>query len=518
MENYDYVIVGSGFGGAVSALRLSEKGYKVLVLEKGKEFKSDDFPKTNWNLKRWLWMPQLGFKGIMRMSFYKHIGILSGAGVGGGSLVYANTLPRPKSTFFNSGSWAGLLDWENELEPFYSTAEKMLGVARNPKQFDSDIIIKSVAEKSGASSKFEPTNVGVFFGEPEKFVADPYFGGQGPDRSGCTHCGGCMTGCRFDAKNSLDKNYLHLAKRNGAIINPECKVVDIQDVEAGGGYVLKYKSSKKGDRGIKTVKSTGVVLSGGVLGTVELLLKLKKKSLQKLSEKVGDEVRTNNEALIFNISPDKNLDFSKGIAIGSIYDVDERTHVEPVRYGRGSGFWRIGMLPNVEQGNLAKRLMMVVAKFVSNPLKYFRVMTVGDFAKQSVVLLFMQQLDSKIRFKKGLLRLKTTVTDGQKPVAQIPLAYKIADDISNITGGKSMVFLTETLLNIPSTAHILGGAVMGDSPEKGVIDKHNKVFGYENLYVCDGSMISANPGVNPSLTITAITELAMSRIPIKDGY
>lgn len=515
LESYDYVIVGSGFGGSVSALRLAQKGYKVLIIEKGKWYSKEDFPKTNWNLKRWLWLPSLKLHGIMKMTFFRHIGIISGVGVGGGSLVYANTLPKPKKEFYNTGSWAGITDWEKELESHYETAWEMLGAEVNPKLELGDNILKELAESHNRSEHFSPTKVAVFFGKPDVTVPDPYFEGKGPKRSGCNMCGACMTGCRYNAKNTLDKNYLHLAQQLGVKIIAEREVVDIQtinSVDGSEGYDLTYRNSTKYFKKNSTIRTKGIILSGGVLGTVKLLLKLKQKSLPKLSEMVGHDIRSNNESLIFSVNTDKEKDLTKGIAIGSIYHPDKDTHLEPVRYGRGSGFWRLGMTPNVSGGNLLKRLAELFLKLASSPLAYAKRMFVNDFSKQSIVLLFMQHIDSKLRFKKGLFGMKSSVTQGKKPVASIPLANKLADEYGAKIGGKSFVLLTETLFNIPSTAHILGGSVIGKDETQGVIDHKHRVFNYKNLYVIDGSAISANPGVNPSLTITAMAERAMEHI------
>jgi len=332
-ETYDYVIIGSGFGGSVSALRLSEKGYKVLVIEKGKWWKPEDFPETNWQLRKWMWLPAFRFFGIFKMTFLRHVGILSGVGVGGGSLVYANTLPRPEKAFFETGSWAGLADWQKELEPHYQTAEKMLGADRNPKLFDADLALKQVAQEMGHDNKFEATDVAVFFGEPEVVVPDPFFNGKGPEREGCRFCGGCMTGCRYNAKNTLDKNYLYLAIKKGTEVLAEQRVVDVRPAgKANGayGYLITYKKST----GIlfsrkKQVKAKKVIFAGGVLGTVRLLLNMKKKSLPRLSDKVGDDIRTNNESLVLVHSPERKQDFSKGVAIG--YGTSERAYYAGLR-------------------------------------------------------------------------------------------------------------------------------------------------------------------------------------------
>lgn len=515
IAHYDYIIIGSGFGGSVSALRLAEKGYSVLVIEKGKWYKDKEFPKTNWNLKRWMWLPGLKLFGILKLTFFRHISVLSGVGVGGGSLVYANTLPKPKSQFFNHGSWAGLADWEKELEPHYKTAWRMLGASQNPMLEEAELAMKSLAHSIGKEGAFEATKVAVYFGEPGKTVQDPYFEGKGPSRTGCVGCGACMTGCRYNAKNTLDKNYLYLAQQLGVEIIAENKVSDIQTIgkaDGSEGYKVTFHKSTKWFSRSKTVTAEGIVFSGGVLGTVPLLLKLKKSSLPNLSPRVGDEVRSNNEALILNVTLDKEKDLSKGIAIGSIIDLDKNSHLEPVKYGAGSGFWRLLMMPMVSEKNFFLRIFKLLTIPFTDPIRWFKVFFVNDFAKRSSVLLFMQHLDSTLRFRKGLFGTGTRLSSGKAPSAFIPEAHEIARKHAKLTHSKSVVMLTETLTGIPSTAHILGGAVMGKDVNSGVIDKDNKVFGYANMYVCDGSMISANPGVNPSLSITAISERAMSKI------
>jgi len=518
-ESYDYVIIGSGFGGSVSALRLSEKGYKVLVIEKGKWWKPEDFPETNWNLRKWMWLPAFRFFGFFKMTFLRHVGILSGVGVGGGSLVYANTLPRPETAFFQTGSWAGLTDWQKELEPYYQTAEKMLGAARNPKLFDADLALKQVATEMGRDKEFESTDVAVFFGEPEVVVPDPFFYGKGPERMGCTHCGGCMTGCRFNAKNTLDKNYLYLALKKGAKVLAEQRVVDVRpDGKDNGseGYIITHKKST----GVlfsrrKQIKAKNVLFAGGVLGTVRLLLDMKKKSLPRLSNKVGDDIRTNNESLILVHSRERKQDFSKGVAIGSIFPPDKDSHVEPVRYGSGSGFFKLMGVPLTFGKSAGVRIGKLLGHLVRHPVSWLRIYFSKNFAEESVILLFMQHLDSTLRFKRGWFNLNSTVSTGKAPTSFIPRAKELAERAAGIIKGKPFVMTTEALFGMPTTAHILGGAVIGDSPETGVIDKQHKVFGYENMYVCDGSTISANPGVNPSLTITAMTERAMGFIAEK---
>jgi cholesterol oxidase len=516
--DYDYIVIGSGFGGAVSALRLSEKGYRVLVLEKGRRLTAADFPKTNWNLKRWLWLPSLGCFGLFKLTFFRHVGVLSGVGVGGGSLVYANTLPIPKKSFFNSGSWARLADWESELKPFYQTALTMLGATTNPRLEAGDIALRQLGQEIGRGAHFEATKVSVYFGEEGKTVPDPFFGGRGPERAGCTFCGGCMTGCRNNAKNSLDKNYLYLAEQLGASIQAESLVTDVRPLKAddgAGGYAIDWKPSatRKGAGGTLTCR--GAIFAGGVLGTVELLLELKQKQLPLLSDRIGYGVRTNSEALIPVTVPDGKSVFSDGIAIGSILHTDEHSHLEPVRYAAGSGFWRMTMGPKVHHAKGLVRLLKLAGDWLAHPLMNLKVLCVDDWAKRTQVLLFMQSIDSTFRLVRGRLRMATRLDTGPAPTAFIPDAMQLAHHYARIVGGKPMAMVSETLLGMSSTAHILGGACMGRDATDGVIDRDNRVFGYRNLYVCDGSMISANPGVNPSLSITAISERAMSLVPTR---
>ncbi len=521
MTQYDYVIIGSGFGGSVSALRLSEKGYKVLVIEKGKWFKSEDFPKTNWELKKWIWEPKFKLRGFFKMTFLNHVTVLSGVGVGGGSLTYANTLPIPKQHFFTSGSWSTLNNWEEKLKPHYQTAYKMLGAAINPKLLASDLTVQEIAKDIGKENHFEAAKVAVYFGEAGRKVEDPYFNGKGPDRTGCTHCGACMTGCRYNAKNTLDKNYLYLAQQLGAEILAEMEVfnVTVLGAEDGSdGYKIEFKSSivkKKKE----SITSKGVIFSGGVVGTVPLLLKLKENSLPNLSAYVGKNIRTNNESLLVVTSTDKNpKDYSKGLAIGSILHTDENSHLEPVRYGEGSSFFRLLTMPLVYHKYTLFRFLGILGLALKKPVKLFKTIFANNYAKRTTVLLFMQTLDSSLRLKLGkITKMKTEQEDGPKPNAFIPEALTLGKIFGKKVKGIPYANFTDVLLGTPTTAHILGGSVMGENASKGVIDKHCKVFGYKNMLVCDGSMISANPGVNPSLTITAISEYGMSKIPNKES-
>lgn len=519
-KKYDYVIIGSGFGGSVSALRLSQKGYSVLVIEKGKWYKSEDFPKSNWNLKKWLWEPRLRLFGFFKMTYLNHVSILSGVGVGGGSLTYANTLPVPKKEFFNSGSWNGLRNWEEELKPHYDEAYKMLGADINPVLGPSDEKLKEMAKDLNRSEHFSTTKVAVHFGEAGKTVEDPYFDGKGPSRTGCIHCGACMTGCRHNAKNTLDKNYLYLAQQLGTEIIAENEVYDIlpKDGKTGAtGYQVFFKKST--GRGKKTdIEAGNVIFAGGVLGTVPLLLKLKKKSLPNLSDKVGCNIRTNNESLLVVTSTEKNHpDYTKGIAIGSILDIDKNSHLEPVRYGKGSGFFRTLTIPSYQHKWLVVRLFGVLGIIVTQPLKFLKTLFANRYSERTTVLLFMQTLDSTLQLKLGKVTpLKTSTETGEAPSGFIPLASKLAKAFGKKVKAIPYSNFADVLLGTPTTAHVLGGAVMGADSEQGVINEENRVFGYENMLVCDGSMISANPGVNPSLSITAISELAISKIPAKE--
>ena len=520
--DYDYIIVGSGFGGSVSALRLTEKGYRVLVIEKGRRWKPEEFPVTNWNIRKWLWLPSFRFHGIFKMTFMRHVGILSGVGVGGGSLTYANTLPRPRNTFFQSGSWASMADWEKELEPHYSEAERMLGATENPGLYDSDEALRTVAGKFGKSMQFEATRVSVFFGEPEQEVPDPYFDGEGPRRKGCNFCGGCMTGCRYDAKNTLDKNYLYLAERGGAEVLPEKKAIRIKPIDnqkdtvdqpGESGFRVMIRDTSGLIKRRNELTARGVILSGGVLGTVRLLLNMKRRYLPGLSDRVGADIRTNNESLSSVHSTQKEKDFSKGVAIGSIFPPDEDSHIEAVRYGSGSGFWKLLGVPMVFGRSVLGRILKLIWSFLSRPRPWLRVYTSRNFAKETVILLFMQHLDSTLRLKRGLVNLRSSISSGAAPTANIPLARKLSEATCGELDGHPFVATSEAILGTPLTAHILGGCVIGRDASEGVIDADHRVFGYQNLYVCDGSAISANPGVNPALTITAMTERVMSKIP-----
>lgn len=523
-DHYDFVIIGSGFGGSVSALRLAERGYDVLVLEKGKRYRPEEFAKSNWDLRRWFWLPSVGLQGIFQMTFLPHVTIVHGVGVGGGSLCYANTLPVPKDGFFDSSSWSGLANWRAELEPHYQTALRMLGVTRNPRVTPADEVLGSIAEDMGRQEHFHLTDVGVFFGEPDKTVPDPYFAGEGPDRTGCTHCGGCMTGCRVGAKNTLDRNYLYLAEQKGVRVRAETEVTDVRPTRDGQGpYRIEFRSSL-GRGAAGSVTADQVVFAGGVLGTVPLLLRLREDgSLPALSPRIGKAVRTNSEALIGVVTTERDLDLSEGIAITSILHTDDHSHLEPCRYAKGSGFWRLLLTPHAPGKTAPGRLVEIVRRVAAEPLQQLRAATVRDFGQHSQILLYMRSLDGTLTMKlgrnafTGFRRGLTTELDdpAAAPQAFMQEATDLARRFASKVRGVVLSLFSEALLGTPSTAHILGGCCMGATEETGAIDVQHRLYGYEGLYVMDGSAVSANPGVNPSLTITAMTERACSFIPPK---
>ncbi|HEX9108936.1 MAG TPA: NAD(P)-binding protein, partial [Longimicrobiales bacterium] len=460
---WDYVIVGSGFGGSVSALRLAEKGYRVLVLEKGRRWRAEEFPRTNWHVRRWLWMPQLGLRGPFKMTFLRHITALSGVGVGGGSLVYANTLPVPPGAFFASPQWRELADWRSELEPHYRTALEMLGAVPNPHVTWPDEVLAAVARDKGLPAP-RPTDVAVYFGKPGVTVPDPYFGGEGPARTGCILCGGCMTGCRHGAKNTLDRNYLYLAERRGVEVRAEHEVTWIRPLDEGG-YELEVRVGLKWPawrRRRLTLRAERVILAGGVVGTVPLLLKLKEspRGLPALSPRVGDFVRTNSEALLGVVSRRHDRKMSDGVAITSIMQTDPHSTLEPVRYAEGSGFFRLLQTPHAPgTGPLSRIALSFVAAF-RHPLATLRAYTVRDWARHTMILLYMRTIDSHLALRRrrtirtGYRRgMDSTLAAGPAPSAAIPEATELAEAVAEKIDGYVGSLATETILGIPTTAH-----------------------------------------------------------------
>lgn len=516
MFDRDFIIVGSGFGGSAAGLRLVEKGYRVLMLEKGREIPVSALPKTNWNLRRWMWLPRLGLRGFFKMTVMPHITVLSGVAVGGGSLTYAATLPVPPRAFFEKGDWVGLANWRDELAPHYAEAERMLGVATNRALGQADVALRTVAERRGQSEAFQPTRVGIYFGDPNEEL-DPYFGGQGPLRSGCRHCGGCMLGCRYGAKNTLDMNYLHFARKAGLEVRSETEVTAVRPLP-GGGYRVEALQGLGWWRKRVSFTAEQVVLAGGVLGTVDLLLRMKAdpEGLPGLSDQVGRRVRTNSESFIGVISRKPDVDLSRGVAIGSIYHCGNDEFVEPVRYSDGSDFFRLLMAPHVTGTRPAERLARLLGMFVRHPIQVLRAYFVSRFARKTSILMYMRMEEGTLSFVRAWHGgLSSRREDGPAPVASFPNATRLADEVADVLDGIPFALLQETLFNIPTTAHVLGGAGMGTSIETGVIDEDHRVFGYDGLYVMDGAAISSNPGVNPSLTITAMAERAVAKIPAK---
>jgi cholesterol oxidase len=511
------MIIGSGFGGSVSALRLTEKGYRVLMLEKGSRRQAEDFPKHNWDLRRWLWAPALGFRGIFQVRPFSHMQVLAGAGVGGGSLTYANTLPIPKRGFFASATWARLADWENELAPHYQTARQMLGAAPTDFLTPADKLLQRLAAERGTPEAFEKPHVGVFMGPPGQRVPDPYFHGAGPDRYGCTRCGACMTGCRHGAKNSLDKNYLYFAEKYGLDLRTDSEVVHVAPLPHGGYRVRVYEGQSYFGREERTYEAQHVIFAGGALGTNSLLLRLKDdpSALPRLSERVGCGVRTNSESLICVTVPGSQHDHSSGIAINSLLQTDEHSHLEMVRMGAGSGLFRLLVTtPRVAGGSAWMVLLRILLAMLLHPILTLRALLVRDWARATMILLYMRTTEGTLRFVRNRFGfMDTRLEGGARPDASMPEATALAQRIALHAGGVAWAPFFEQLSNRPTTGHLLGGSCMGDTPETGVIDHQHRVFGYPGLYVVDGSAISANVGVNPSLTICALAERAMSFIP-----
>jgi cholesterol oxidase len=534
---YDYIIIGSGFGGSVSAMRLAEKGYSVLVLEKGKRFEDKDFAKSNWQFWKYLWLPALRAHGILQVSILKGVMVLHGAGVGGGSLGYANVLEVPTDETFATPAWNQNTKWGEVLRPHYETAKKMLGVARNPKLWQADHILKQMANEQGTGHTFRATDVGAYFGEAGITVPDPYFGGVGPSRAGCKHCGGCMVGCRYNAKNTLPKNYLYFAEKNGAVVKAEVEVVDVRPLPIDHGrsmvggplsivekprYEVIYQSSTSPLKRQQTVYAKNVIFSAGVMGTMKLLLSLRnvKKTLPKLSGRLGHMVRTNSEALLGSVARKSDINYSEGVSISSIYNQDEITRVEPVRYPDGSSLMRFLAAPLIDTDvSVPMRILKFLGWGLTHPMDFAKSLILPGWAHNATILLVMQHADNRMRFRigrsgftlfrKGMIAEKEP---GYEIHAQVKGSHELTRDFANRTNGVALGSLGENLLGLPTTAHILGGAPIGKDAAEGVVNENFEVHNYEGLYIIDGSIMPANPGVNPSLTITALAEYAMSKI------
>jgi cholesterol oxidase len=537
---HDFVIIGSGFGGSVSAMRLTEKGYSVLVLEKGKRFEDKDFAKSNWQFWKYIWMPAIRAHGILQIAILKGVMVLHGAGVGGGSLGYANVLEVPTDETFATPAWNRNLNWGDVLRPHYETAKKMLGAARNPKLWKADEVLKQIAEERGMGHTFRATDVGAFFGESTVTVADPFFGGAGPARAGCRHCGGCMVGCRYNAKNTLPKNYLYFAEQNGAEVKAEVEVIDVRPLTIDDGrsmvnrpssivekarYEITYRPSTSLLKPQTKVYAKNVIFSAGVIGTMKLLLKLRdvKKSLPNLSPHLGDMIRTNSEALLGSIARESDINYSEGVSISSIFNADEVTRVEPVRYPDGSSLMRFLGAPLISDvTSVPARIFKSLTWIFSHPIDYLRTMVFPGWAHNVTILLIMQHVDNHMKFRIGRSPLtlfrRGLVAERETDhaiSARVDAGHDVTRDFARRINGVPLGSVTENVFNLPTTAHILGGAPMGQNAEEGVVDENFEVHNYAGLYIIDGSIVPANPGVNPSLTITALAEYAMSKVEKK---
>ncbi len=520
-QEYDYIVIGSGFGGSTSALRLAEKGYSVLVIEKGKRWNATDFPETDWNVPKYIWLPLLRWFGFQKLTFFKEVFVLSGVGVGGGSLVYANTHMMPKENFYTNKIWAHFKDWKSTLAPYYEKAKFMLGTTQYKKDNPEDVVLRAVAQEMGYSNTYKSVDgVGVYLGDTDK-ENDPYFNGLGPLRKGCIECAACMTGCRHNAKNTLDKNYLWLAEHEfGATILAETQVTKIEYLQ--DEYHIHTESSTKWFGKKKTIfKSKGLIVSGGVLGTMDLLLKQKHlyKTLPNLSDKLGENILTNSEML--SGVGGANIKLNNGLAISRVFSPDENTQIEICKFGDGSGAMvHLGTLA-VGDGSPAVRTAKMIGQIIKNPISYAKLFFTKAPATNSVIFLIMQTLENSMR-----IRLKrrfwgssiSMVNDSNQSVpTYIPIGQEALYRYAAKVNGTPMNALTEVTLGLASTAHILGGCPMGKTAAEGVVDDYFKVHGYSNFYVLDGSIMPCNLGVNPSLTITALTEYAMAHIPAKQG-
>jgi len=529
--DFDFIVIGSGFGGSVAALRLVEKGYRVGVMEMGRRWTADSFPRTSWSIHRWFWRPRLGLRGFFNMRFFRHATIYHGCAVGGGSITYASTLLPAPEKVWDAGSWTGLAAWKAEMPRHYQTAARMLGVTQNRILGPADQLLQKAAEAAGRGQTFYRTSVGIF--QPAEGVPgnttfpDPFFGGDGPPRTTCTACGGCMMGCRFGAKSTLDLTYLYLAEKHGACVFPETKVVNVKPLarssDGGSGYELRTVKSTAWIRRLpQSFTCRGVVFSASSLGTMELLFQLKNNgSLPAISSRLGKHVRTNSESLIGARMPGCREDFSQGIAIGSGIYIDEHTHVEAVRYPGGSDSMSLltTMMTDGRPGlhRIGLWLKNVLGSLLFHPVKMVRLLRPWGWAREHVILLCMQAVEGHIEMRWERPWFwpfrKMLVSRGNKVPTYIPKANEFARKFAQVAGGTAMSTLPEILFDVPGTAHCIGGCVIAGSPDRGVVDDRHRVFGYRNMYICDGSVLGANLGVNPSLTITALAERAMSLIP-----
>ncbi|MFF4231413.1 GMC oxidoreductase [Streptomyces sp. NPDC001820] len=537
LYDYDVIVVGSGFGGSVSALRLTEKGYRVGVMEAGRRFTRETLPRNSWDIKNYLWAPALGLYGIQRVHLLGKVMVLAGAGVGGGSLNYANTLYVPPTAFFEDRQWAGITDWQAELSPYYDQAKRMLGVRLNPTMTPSDVHLKAAAQVMGVGDSFHLAPVGVFFGDgadadgtskakPGTTVDDPYFGGVGPSRKACTECGECMTGCRHGAKNTLNENYLHLAQKAGAVIHPMTTVAAVREDAEGGFQVTTVPTDRRRKGSTKVLRARQVVVAAGTYGTQTLLHTMKDGGLlPRISSRLGELTRTNSEALVgaqtdnrrYRKRHGEKADFTRGVAITSSIHPDDSTHIEPVRYGKGSN--AMGALSILQVPYRNRRVLGWLGNAARHPVQVARSLSNRRWSERTIIGLVMQSLDNSLTtfrkpggIGKGLLTARQG--HGAPNPQQIPEATRaaslLAEEINGFAGSN-----VGELIGTPLTAHFLGGCPIGASPETGVIDPYHRLYGHPGISVVDGAAVSANLGVNPSLTITAQAERAMSLWPNK---
>ena len=514
-QRFDFIVIGSGFGGSVAAYRLAQKGYRVAVLEKGRRYQTKDFPATNLNLRKSVWMPRLGLLGIQALTLLRHVLVLHGVGVGGGSLVYANQLITPDDAIFAKPGWTPG-NWKERLEPFYREASRMLGAVQCPSIGNADRILQAVGIELRGEDTFHINPVGVYFGEPDKSVPDPYFGGEGPERTGCRLCGACMIGCPNGAKNTLDKNYLYLAEKLGVQVIPECEVVDVQPL-ASGGYEVLTRTSHGLPRRNKSFHAAKVVFSGGVMGTVDLLFKCKQSgSLPALSDRLGDFTRTNSEAILGVDSRDKSMDWNDHVAITSGIYPDAETHIEVVRYNKGSDMMYAIATVLTDGGGKLPRVLRFFGNILRHPYQFLRGLWIFGQSARTSVILVMQASENYLRLHRTRLGLASSLPPkGERIPTYIPIANQVTRKMAEKMRGYPKGSWFEVLLDAPTTAHILGGCVMGETAAQGVVDAQGRVFGYPGLYVADGSVVPVNLNANPALTITALSEYIMDKVPGK---
>ncbi|MGW6334385.1 GMC oxidoreductase [Nocardia rhamnosiphila] len=513
--DYDVVVIGSGFGGSVSALRLTEKGYRVGVLEAGRRWDAETLPRSNWNLRKSIWAPKLGFTGPQRISLLGTCAVFSGVGVGGGSLIYGNTLYEPLTDFFTDRQWAHITDWQAELAPYYDQARRMLGVTANPRTTPADEVIREVATDMGVGETFHPTDVGVFFNEddPGTEVDDPYFGGAGPRRSGCVHCARCLTGCPHNAKNTTTTNYLFLAEQAGATVHPLTAATAVRPLPDGGYAVDTARPDRWIRKRKRTFTAEQVVFAGAALGTQQLLHRMRDRGvLPRLSPRLGELTRSNSEAILAVVSRSRR-DFAAGVAITSSIHPEPNTHIEVCHYGKGQNALFPLSAPVIDGG--AFRFLRFLLAAVAHPVVFLRSFNARHASERSVILLVMQSLDNSLTSFLRRGGLTTKQGSGEPNPTWIPLAHEVGRRFAAKIDGDTHGLYTD-ILDIPATAHYIGGCVIGDRPETGVVDPYQRVYGHPGLHIADGSAVTANLGVNPSLTITAQAERAMAFWPNKN--